>query len=131
MKKILCFTLLLLLSCCCGCGKREESGTQGEAPRDDGYVYDRLFFLIGQSVSDTHHFKTAFWKEGVLLEEDPSGEAWTFTFDAELDAGISIRVEKLEDYWSCGRYMVYEDGEEVDSFEACLGYDPPPHAANL
>ncbi|MCM1385585.1 MAG: hypothetical protein NC094_13745, partial [Bacteroidales bacterium] len=126
MKKILCFTLLLLLSCYYGCGKREESETQGEAPRDDGYVYDRLFSLIEQSVSDSHHFTTAFWNDGGLLEEDPSGEAWTFTFDDELDAGISIRVEKLEDYWWCARYMVYEDGKEVDGFEASLGYDPPP-----
>lgn len=121
MKKILCFILLMVLSCFCGCGKQEVPISQEVLQDDSSYIYNRFLFLIDQSVSDC---ATAFWKDG-LMEEDPSGKIWTFKFDDELDVDIRIQVEELEDYWSRAKYTIYENGEEVDSFEAHLSYNPP------
>lgn len=125
MKKILCFILLMVLSCFCGCGKQEDSSLQGEIQQDDAYIR-RILPLIDMSVSDFPDCWTDCF--GERMKADPSGKAWMFEFDDELDVyiynvDISINVEMLEELRA--RYTICENGEEVDSFEAFLSSRPP------
>lgn len=130
MKKNLCFILFVILFCCCGCGKQGDSASQKEGSQQmlgvndscDTQIYRRLCSLIDRSVSD---FPDC-WAD--LTKEDPSGKVWTFEFDDEIDAeiynvDISIKVELLEEL--SAKYTVYENGEEVDGFEAFTVHKPP------
>ena len=128
MKKYLCFILLTILFCCCGCGKQEDSKSQGEVQqRDHYYIYNRFHSLINRSVRDDLPVCWTDYIDGGM-KEDPSGKVWTFEFDDEWDVeiynvDISIKVEELEELLA--RYTIYENGQEVDSFEASISHDPP------
>ena len=127
MRRNICFILLAVLFCYSGCGKNEDSMSQGEAQQYDYYyIYNRFTSLISSSVRDYPDCWTD--RYGGVMNEDSSGKVWTFEFDDEWDVeryntDVSIKVEMLEEL--SARYTVYANGQEVDNFEARLYNEPP------
>ncbi len=141
MKKFLLVIMVLFTFCCSGCGKQEEPALKGDSmpqeefslqigdigDSDKANMYQRLTMFFVRSTYSTYSDGLPDYRVSLTREEIP-GVCWMFEIDDEIaveiyGADISIKVELIEELRA--KYTIYENNEEVDSFEAFLYASPP------